>query len=83
MAQAIYVISAAVDRYKELCEGRYVGQAVPRAQRVLGVEFSYQPPPKSTVPYAASLKGTHHLGHGGGMQPRRARLCLGGKGDRA
>jgi hypothetical protein len=35
------------------------GQAVPRIQRVLGVEFSYQPPPKSTVPYAASLKGTH------------------------
>jgi hypothetical protein len=32
---------------------------VPRIQRVLGVEFSYQPPPKSTVPYAASLKGTH------------------------
>lgn len=131
MAQAIYVITAAVDRYKELCEGKYIGgcagaapagpaalmggcvaanllhakagdrcalcvcsfdtlwperhdgrrnavaeqalpprplprprpgtpgQAVPRIQRVLGVEFSYQPPPKCTVPYAASLKGTH------------------------
>ncbi|GBF97607.1 hypothetical protein Rsub_10743 [Raphidocelis subcapitata] len=59
MAQAIYVVTAAVDRYKELCEGKYSGQAVPRVQRVLGVEFAYQPPPKSTVPYAASLKGTH------------------------
>lgn len=25
MAQAIYVITAAVDRYKELCEGKYNG----------------------------------------------------------
>ena len=32
---------------------------MPRVQRVLGAEFFYQPPPKSTVPYAASLKGTH------------------------
>lgn len=26
MAQAIYIISSAVDRYKELCEGRYKGE---------------------------------------------------------
>lgn len=39
---------------------------MPRTQRVLGVEFSYQPPPKSTVPFAASLKGTHVGGGGGG-----------------
>lgn len=38
---------------------------MPRTQRVLGVEFSYQPPPKITVPFAASLKGTH-IGSGGG-----------------
>eukprot|EP00775_Hariotina_reticulata_P005621 gene5621-5859_t len=56
VAQAIYVVTAAVDRYKELCEGRYCGQSVPRAQNVLGVTFSYQPPPKSIVPCAASLK---------------------------
>ena len=48
---------------QELSEGRYAGQAVPRAQRVLGVEFSYQPPPKNVVPYAASLKGTHPMPH--------------------
>jgi hypothetical protein len=30
VAQAIYVVTAAVDRYKELCEGRYSGEsAVP------------------------------------------------------
>ncbi len=33
------------------------GQAVGRAQQVMGVEFSYQPPPKSVVPFAAALKG--------------------------
>lgn len=27
MAQAIYIVTAAVDRYKELCEGRYTGEA--------------------------------------------------------
>lgn len=33
-----------------------VGQAVPRQQRIMGVEFSYQPPPRNVVPYAAALK---------------------------
>lgn len=33
------------------------GQAVPRTQRVAGVDFSYQPPPRHIVPYAAALKG--------------------------
>jgi hypothetical protein len=27
VASAVYVISAAVDRYKELCEGKYNGEA--------------------------------------------------------
>jgi hypothetical protein len=27
VAQAIYIVTAAVDRYKELCEGRYSGEA--------------------------------------------------------
>ena len=35
----------------------HAGQAVGRAQLVMGVEFSYQPPPKSVVPFAAALKG--------------------------
>ncbi|GBF94839.1 hypothetical protein Rsub_08011 [Raphidocelis subcapitata] len=59
VAQALFVVSSAIDRYKELCEGDYKGYAVPRVQRVLGFEFSYQPPPKCTVPHAASLKGAH------------------------
>lgn len=31
MAQAIYVVTAAVDRYKELCEGKYSGEGAKRA----------------------------------------------------
>ncbi|GAX73639.1 hypothetical protein CEUSTIGMA_g1090.t1 [Chlamydomonas eustigma] len=54
---AATIITAAVDRYKELCEGKCMGLTVGRSQKVMGVEFSYQPPPKSVVPYAAALKG--------------------------
>ncbi|KAK9832981.1 hypothetical protein WJX74_003342 [Apatococcus lobatus] len=54
---ALKVVYEAVDRYKELCEGKYCGQHVHRSQIVSGVEFSYQPPPRHLVPYAAALKG--------------------------
>ncbi|KAK9864635.1 hypothetical protein WJX84_012064 [Apatococcus fuscideae] len=54
---ALKIICEAVDRYKELCEGRYCGQHVHRSQIVSAVEFSYQPPPRHLVPYAAALKG--------------------------
>lgn len=63
--QAVNVVVAAVDRYKDLCEGRYQGQAVPRQQRVLGVDFCYQPPPRSVVPCAAALKGQQERSGGG------------------
>ncbi|DBA67294.1 TPA: hypothetical protein ACH3X2_001599 [Trebouxia sp. C0005] len=56
---ALDIMCDAVDRYKELCEGRYCGQFVGRIQKVRGVEFSYQPPPRNIVPYAAALKGQH------------------------
>ncbi|DBB03863.1 TPA: hypothetical protein ACH3X1_012952 [Trebouxia sp. C0004] len=56
---ALGIICDAVDRYKDLCEGRYCGQFVGRIQKVRGVEFSYQPPPRNIVPYAAALKGQH------------------------
>jgi hypothetical protein len=26
VAQAVYIVTAAVDRYKELCEGKYAGE---------------------------------------------------------
>lgn len=39
---AITIMTAAIDRYKDLCEGRCCGQAVGRVQRIMGVEFSYQ-----------------------------------------
>ena len=38
-------------------EMRCTGQSVPRSQHVMGVEFSYQPPPRNVVPFAAALKG--------------------------
>ncbi len=68
--QAINVVVAAVDRYKDLCEGRYQGQAVPRQQRVLGVDFCYQPPPRSVVPCAAALKGQQERAASHGGAPR-------------
>ena len=37
----------------------HAGQFVARIQKVRGVEFSYQPPPRNIVPYAAALKGQH------------------------
>ncbi len=47
---------------------------MPRLQRVLGVDFSYQPPPRSVVPCAAALKGQstpadHHQAHHGHVPP--------------
>ena len=33
------------------------GQYVARMQLVRGIAFSYQPPPRNIVPYAAALKG--------------------------
>ncbi|KAG1671631.1 hypothetical protein FOA52_006862 [Chlamydomonas sp. UWO 241] len=60
IAEALCIVSAALDRYKELCEGMLKGQAVGGLQRVCGVDFSYQPPPKGIVPFAAALEG--HVG---------------------
>ena len=33
------------------------GQFVSRMQPVCGINFCYQPPPRSAVPYAAALRG--------------------------
>ena len=57
VAHAMSIIVDAVNRYKVLCEGKCAGQVVPRSQYVAGVEFYYQPPPRSVVPFAACLKG--------------------------
>ncbi|KAL6782348.1 hypothetical protein ACKKBG_A06450 [Auxenochlorella protothecoides x Auxenochlorella symbiontica] len=54
---ACAVASEAVERYKDLCEGRFAGQSVPRIHRIRGVDFAYQPPPRGQVPHAAMLKG--------------------------
>jgi hypothetical protein len=56
VCEALACVYDAVERYKELCEGKYCGQTVDRIQRIRGVEFYYSPPPRSAVPYAAALK---------------------------
>ena len=53
----------AVERYKELCEGGCSGQFVSRIQRIHGVDFTYQPPPRSVVPFAAALKTSTAVYH--------------------
>lgn len=39
------------------------GQVVARAQHVAGVNFSYQPPPRHLVPFAAALKAPPYANH--------------------
>eukprot|EP01025_Chloroclados_australasicus_P019503 TRINITY_DN2064_c0_g1_i1.p1 TRINITY_DN2064_c0_g1~~TRINITY_DN2064_c0_g1_i1.p1 ORF type:complete len:360 (+),score=34.85 TRINITY_DN2064_c0_g1_i1:201-1280(+) len=51
------VLLAAVDRYKDLAEGKLQGHHVNRIQLIKGYIFYYYPPPKSTVPNAAGIKG--------------------------
>ncbi|KAL4446280.1 hypothetical protein ABPG77_003087 [Micractinium sp. CCAP 211/92] len=77
VAKAAGIICDAVDRYKELCEGKYAGQSVPRIQHVAGVEFHYQPPPRSVVPFAASLKGQSSGGRGAKAAGRRPPMAPG------
>ncbi|PSC67078.1 Dynein light chain roadblock-type 2, partial [Micractinium conductrix] len=55
------IISAAVERYAELCGGAFSGQAVDRTQVIDSVQFFYSPPPRAAVPYAASLRATTSL----------------------
>ena len=76
VAAASEIVHQAVERYKELCEGKRRGEFVQRQQRIRGVEFSYQPPPRSAAPQAAALGGgrppqQHHAGAGEARARRR------------
>ena len=62
VAAASEIIHQAVERYKELCEGKRRGEFVQRLQRIRGVVFSYQPPPRSAAPQAAALGGVKGAG---------------------
>eukprot|EP00210_Caulerpa_lentillifera_P002293 g2203.t1 len=53
---AMEIITGAIERYKELAEGNCNGFQVDKKQHIKGVNFYYQPPPRSAVPYAASLR---------------------------
>lgn len=55
VAHAVYIIKAAVARYKDLCEGNYCNQLVDPVQHIMGVEFIYHPPPRKAVPHAAGI----------------------------
>eukprot|EP01024_Parvocaulis_polyphysoides_P059132 TRINITY_DN6383_c0_g2_i1.p1 TRINITY_DN6383_c0_g2~~TRINITY_DN6383_c0_g2_i1.p1 ORF type:complete len:440 (+),score=65.01 TRINITY_DN6383_c0_g2_i1:338-1657(+) len=59
--EAVKIMVTAVDRYKELSEGKYEGQVVDKEQTILGIEFHYQPPPKHAVPIAARIKSENYL----------------------
>eukprot|EP01026_Neomeris_dumetosa_P031275 TRINITY_DN2481_c0_g1_i4.p1 TRINITY_DN2481_c0_g1~~TRINITY_DN2481_c0_g1_i4.p1 ORF type:complete len:566 (-),score=79.20 TRINITY_DN2481_c0_g1_i4:1071-2768(-) len=51
------VMLAAVDRYKDLAEGKLQGHYVNRIQKIKGYVFYYYPPPRNVVPNAAGIKG--------------------------
>eukprot|EP00803_Ostreobium_quekettii_P009687 evm.model.scf_2446.2 EVM.evm.TU.scf_2446.2 scf_2446:12334-19994(+) len=53
---SLLIILAAVRRYKYLAEGECSGHEVDWCQTVAGVQFYYQPPPRSIVPHAAAIK---------------------------
>lgn len=50
------IMTQAVARYKDLAEGKYKGKEVDKKQLIQGIEFIYQPPPKTIVPFAAALR---------------------------
>jgi hypothetical protein len=54
VAQAIYIVTAAVDRYKELCEGRYSGEHWGLTSGLAGVAASCAIPFLKCVPMQAS-----------------------------
>lgn len=72
IAHAVEIIQSAVQRYKDLCEGKSEGIYVQRQQYVHGVEFCYQPPPKSKCPTAALL-GKDRNGRSGSRRRPKAR----------
>eukprot|EP01026_Neomeris_dumetosa_P019454 TRINITY_DN1790_c0_g1_i6.p1 TRINITY_DN1790_c0_g1~~TRINITY_DN1790_c0_g1_i6.p1 ORF type:complete len:482 (+),score=53.08 TRINITY_DN1790_c0_g1_i6:429-1874(+) len=51
------VVIAAIDRYRDLAEGKWRGQYVNKTQMIKGFVFVYYPPPKDRVPMAAGIKG--------------------------
>ena len=56
MFHAIDIMLDAVGRYKDLAEGKFVGLQVDKKQKIRGIDFHYQPPPRDAVPFAATLR---------------------------
>eukprot|EP01025_Chloroclados_australasicus_P011902 TRINITY_DN1532_c0_g2_i2.p1 TRINITY_DN1532_c0_g2~~TRINITY_DN1532_c0_g2_i2.p1 ORF type:complete len:646 (+),score=56.39 TRINITY_DN1532_c0_g2_i2:254-2191(+) len=57
LLQTLDIMLAAIGRYKELAEGQCKGMSVNRIQRIKGLDFFYYPPPKTKIPFAASIQG--------------------------
>eukprot|EP01023_Acetabularia_acetabulum_P008136 TRINITY_DN13536_c0_g1_i1.p2 TRINITY_DN13536_c0_g1~~TRINITY_DN13536_c0_g1_i1.p2 ORF type:complete len:249 (-),score=10.50 TRINITY_DN13536_c0_g1_i1:398-1144(-) len=53
LIQALRIIVAAVNRYRELVNGKFKDQVVGVKQLVEGIYFEYKPPPIHTMPEAA------------------------------
>lgn len=53
-ASAQHIIESAVNLYQQLFRG--LGKCVSRQQLICGVQFTWQPPPKSAVPQATPLE---------------------------
>ena len=56
VSRCLQIIKAAVMHYKDLCEGLYCGEYVEPVRVIEGVAFTYNPPPRKSVPYAAGIK---------------------------
>jgi len=68
IAEATELIYAAVDRYRALCEMKKRGEFVQRSQKIKGVEFLFQPPPRQITQRQRQLEQllsaqTHLLQH--------------------
>eukprot|EP01026_Neomeris_dumetosa_P038300 TRINITY_DN3120_c0_g1_i1.p1 TRINITY_DN3120_c0_g1~~TRINITY_DN3120_c0_g1_i1.p1 ORF type:complete len:347 (-),score=29.35 TRINITY_DN3120_c0_g1_i1:996-1961(-) len=51
--EAVTIIVAAINKYKQLIEGQYQDKVVSEKQVVKGITFEYKPPPIHTIPVAA------------------------------
>jgi len=90
VAAAAELIGEAVQRYRDLCESKRRGEFVQRQQRIRGVEFSYQPPPRASQggegrpDSAAPSSAASTASSGGSPEPRapRSRRGRGGRAER-
>eukprot|EP01025_Chloroclados_australasicus_P041394 TRINITY_DN4384_c0_g1_i1.p1 TRINITY_DN4384_c0_g1~~TRINITY_DN4384_c0_g1_i1.p1 ORF type:complete len:379 (+),score=15.00 TRINITY_DN4384_c0_g1_i1:295-1431(+) len=74
--QTISIIVEAVDRYKELVDGKYADQVVESLQEIQGITFEYCPPPIEANPLSARTLQFPGKPSEYGLQRRRQRQSL-------